>query len=257
LALHTTRRLELLVLTDEGIHSQLYPDLSIVSGHLIIVATAEGLLRQLWEHIPDVILLEAGAQRAGLATACAQVRQYFQTPLLVVEDGATTAERVAWLDAGADDVLALRDASPGVLSARCHALMRRVQRQRGRDPQALRLHALGLQLDIVGRRLYLTDGQPLELSPALTRFLAIFFCYGEALVPTELLCLHMFGKSAPRFPKRLYALVKTLNERTAEVQGPIPHLQLVRGFGYRLTLNGAGVSNREAPDAANVSDGQQ
>jgi two-component system catabolic regulation response regulator CreB len=247
----------MLVLADERIHSQLYPDLSLVSGHLIIVATAEGLMRQLWEHAPDVIMLEAGVQQPSAASLCAQVRQYFQTALIVVEAGATTAERVAWLDAGADDVLALPDASPAVLSARCHALVRRVQRQQGRDPQALRLHALGLQLDIAGRRLYLTDGRPLELSAALTRFLAIFFCYGDALVPTELLSLHMFGNGAPRLPKRLYTLVKALNERTAGVQGPVPQLQLVRGFGYRLTLNGAGASNPEDPDAANVSDGQR
>jgi DNA-binding response OmpR family regulator len=173
---------------------------------------------------------------------------------MVVEAGANEAQRVAWLDAGADDLLPLEDASPAVLSARCHALTRRVQRQQERDPEALRLHALGLQLDIAGRRLYLTDGRPLELSAGLTRLLAIFFCYGDALVPTEALGLHMFGKHTPQLAKRLYAFVKLLNQRTAGIQGPVPQLQLVRGYGYRLTL---AVPRASEPDAAAGADAQR
>jgi DNA-binding response OmpR family regulator len=246
--LYTTRRLELLVLADDRIHHRLYPDLSIVSGHLLTVATAEGLMRQLWERAPDMILLEAGAQPPAVATVCGQIRQYFQTPILVIEDGAGEAELVAWLDAGADDVLALQNASPAVLAARCHALLRRVERQQGRDPAALRLHALGLQLDIARRRLYLTNGQPLDLSPQLTRLLAIFFCYGDALVPSEALGQHMFGKRTPQLPKRLHAFAKALNQRTAGIPGPVPHLELVRGFGYRLTLNGAAASDAAPTD---------
>lgn len=251
--LTATRRLELLVLADERIHSHLSPDIALVSGQLTIVTAAEQLMQQLWERAPDVILLEAGAQGLALATACRQVRQYFQTPILIVEDGASVVERIAWLDAGADDVLALPEASPAALLARCHALMRRLQRQLRRDPAALRLHTLGMQLDIARRRLYLSDGRPLELSPALTRLLAIFFCYGEALVSRELLSRHMFGNTAPRPSRRLYALVKALNERTAGLAGPVPRLQRVRGFGYRLTLNAA--SDHEDPDPANVGAG--
>lgn len=235
--LYTTRRLELLVLADGRIHSQLSPAIAIVSGLVATVATADELMRQLWERAPDVILLETSGQQPAVPALCAQIRQCFQTAILVVAASGHEAERVAWLDAGADDLIALREASPAALAARCHALIRRVQRQLRRDPGALRLHALGMQLDIAERRLYLPDGRPLDLSAGLTRLLGIFFCYGDALVPSEVLGLHLFGKSVPNLPRRLYALSQLLNQRTAGVPGPVPRLQLLRGSGYRLTLS--------------------
>jgi DNA-binding response OmpR family regulator len=237
LVLYTTRRLELLVLADERIHSQLSPALSIVSGQVATVATAEALLRQLWERVPDVILLESSGQPPGAPALCAQIRECFQTAILVVAASGREAERIAWLDAGADDLIVLPDATPAELSARCHALIRRVQRQLRRDPAALRLQALGMQLDVAERRLYLPDGRPLDLSAGLTRLLGLFFCYGDAIVPSETLGLHMFGRSVPNLPRRLYALSQLLIQRTAGVPGPVPRLQLLRGSGYRLTLS--------------------
>ena len=50
-------------------------------------------------------------------------------PILIVEEGASENERITWLDSGADDILTFTTSAPAELSARCHALLRRTQRQ--------------------------------------------------------------------------------------------------------------------------------
>lgn len=229
--------LEVLLITRSLTHEHLATTLAMVANRVTTVADSQVLMRHLWEHSPDLLLmLNTPVPLGDLTALCRQVRSYFQTPILVVEEGASEEERIAWLDCGADDVLSLPKTAPAELPARCRALVRRALRQRRRDPASLRMHALGMQLDIANRRLYLTDGQPVALTENLTRFLAICFHHGEALVPSATLGLHIFGSQPSNLQRRLSSLAQALDERTAAVAGPRPHLELVRGNGFRLRL---------------------
>jgi DNA-binding response OmpR family regulator len=236
MALQTPRRLEVLVLAEEPVRGRAQADLALVARRITTVAEPEALLPHVWEQNPEVIIIQGPTHPLSVQTLCGQIRQFFQTPILIVEQGVSEGERISWLDSGADDVLGLATAGPAELSARCHALRRRIYRQLRRDPASLRLEALGMQLDIPGRRLFLAGRPPIDLSGSMTRLMALFLCYGEDLVPTATLHQHLFGASTPAARERSSALLQSFNRRMGELPGPLPRIERVRGSGYRLTL---------------------
>lgn len=234
---HPSQQLEILVVTTSPLHANLHTALLTVARRVAAVGDAQQLMRRLWERNPDLLVLVAGpAERVDVVLVCAAIRTYYQTPILVLEQGAAEEQRIRWLDAGADDVLSWQAGIPGDLAARCRALVQRARRQQRRDPTAHCLHALGMQLDIAGRRLQLPSGQCVALTDNLTRFLAICFVHSEAVVLLETLGLHIYGRHPSSLRKRLAALAQTLAERTAAASGPRPSLEPVRNIGYRLTL---------------------
>lgn len=221
-----------------GAHPPIDGVLPLVARRIVAVGDVGALMLQVWDRAPSIIIVERSPELGDVAALCRQIRQFFQTPIMVLEEGAGEGERISWLDSGADDVLARTTAGPAELVARCHALLRRVHRQIGRDPASARLHALGMQLDIAGRRLYPARGRPLDLSASATRLLALFFSHGDALVPTALIDQHLSGAATGAARERGAALIKQLNRRMAGLPAPAPRIERVRGSGFRLALVG-------------------
>jgi DNA-binding response OmpR family regulator len=238
MAPHTERRLELLVLAEELTQQRIVAAMSVVARRIVGVADAQALRRHLWARLPNVIILAAETRLVDVTALCRHIRQFFQTPILVLEDGASRQERIGWLDSGADDVLALR--AHAELCARCFALLRRVQRQQKRDPAGLYLHALGFQLDIAGYRLYNPLGQPIDLNAEHTRLLAALFSYNGGIVPDEVLDRHMWDSVPLHAHSRLTGLVRRVNRRIAAMSSRPLYVERVRNNGYRLSLPTSG-----------------
>jgi two-component system, OmpR family, KDP operon response regulator KdpE len=238
--LPSSRSLEVLLLADEPTRSRVCAALALVPSRVSVVQTGAALMARVWERVPDLIIVGAALERDAVAAVCRSVRQFLQTPILVVEAGASADERIGWLDGGADDVLALLASSPAELVARCHALLRRQQRQQRRDPAALRLQALNMQLDLVERRLHLPEKQVLDLSAAQVWLLALFFSYGERIVPHAALAQHVVlpASRVPPSSRRATHLILKMNQRFAQLPHAAPRIEHVRGVGYRLALVG-------------------
>jgi DNA-binding response OmpR family regulator len=234
---HTARRLEVLALAEELTQQRIMTAMAVVARRIIGVADPQALMRHMWAHIPDVIIVEAATRLVDVSGLCRSIRQFFQTPILIVEEGASKQERIGWLDSGADDVLAL--AAHAELSARCSALLRRIQRQQRRDPAGLYLHTFNLQLDIAGCRLYDASGRCINLSANHTRLLAVFFSYDGGIVPDEVLDRHMSGSVPSPAQSRLPNLIRRLNRWMAATSGGSIRLERIRGSGYRLSVPSA------------------
>lgn len=227
---------EILVLADRQIHSRVQAALALVARRLDAVGDAQTLLLHAWAQVPDLVVIEAAAPGPDPAALCRQLRRYFPCAILIVEEGACELERITWLDSGADDVLSLSGSAPAELAARGHALARRLHRQRQRDPEAFMLHALGMRLDIAGRRLVIPDGRRVDLTATLTRLLAILFSYDEHVVPMAVLGQQLFVTAPANLQGRLNTLARNLTQRLAHLPPPRLRIECVRGAGYRLAL---------------------
>src|SRR6185295_13121216 len=73
---------------------------------------------------PDLVILDLGLPDADGREVLASVRSWSATPVLVLSARHSDAEKVALLDAGADDYL-VKPFSPAELQARVRALLRR------------------------------------------------------------------------------------------------------------------------------------
>jgi two-component system KDP operon response regulator KdpE len=74
---------------------------------------------------PDLIILDLGLPDVTGADVCREVRKWSQTPILVLSARHSDEEKVALLDAGADDYVTKPFSTPE-LQARARALLRRV-----------------------------------------------------------------------------------------------------------------------------------
>lgn len=99
-------------------------------GHRVITAAdGEAGLKRALDEKPDLVLLDIMMPRLDGYAVCAQLRRVeFPAPILMLTAKGQVDDRVAGLDAGADDYL-VKPFSIDELLARVRALLRRTRRQ--------------------------------------------------------------------------------------------------------------------------------
>jgi two-component system phosphate regulon response regulator PhoB len=190
---------------------------------------SETAQRELDAVLPDVILLDwmlPGESGLSLARKWRKDPRTKGVPILMLTARGDEADRVAGLDAGADDYI-IKPFSTKEMLARIRAVLRRRAPEQAGGSVAIG----GLLLD-AGTHRVSYDGQMLKMGP------------------TEFKLLHYFMKNAERVHSRGQLLDKVwgdhvfIEERTVDVHvkrlrealGPAGVLiETVRGAGYRLT----------------------
>jgi two-component system, cell cycle response regulator CtrA len=146
-------------------------------------------------------------------------------PVLVVTSVAT-AQRVALLDAGADDVLPA-SVDPGEIAARLRAVVRR-----GHGFCRSAVEAGGAVLDMAGRTLTV-DGERLHLAPREYALLELLFLRRGVVQGKAAVMNHLYGASDGPELKAVDVLVCKLRKKLA--QAGVPDLVCtVWGSGYVL-----------------------
>ena len=121
-------------------------------------------------HGLQLLLLDCLLPEQGLARLIQQAHAGQRLPVLLLCLGATEADRVRALEAGADDVL-VRPFGMAECAARCRALVRRAQLESRQGP-VLRLAAAGIVLELIEHEhRLLRDGVDVPLTPREFRLL--------------------------------------------------------------------------------------
>ncbi|MBY4946397.1 two-component system response regulator KdpE [Cupriavidus respiraculi] len=151
------------------------------------VHEAESLKRGLTEagtRQPDLVILDLGLPDGDGMALIRTVRTWTEVPVLVLSARTAEADKIAALDAGADDYLT-KPFGVGELVARLRVLLRRHARG---NPQGSPQLVLGdVQIDLVNR-LVTRDGEPVHLTPLEYRLLSVLIAHrGKVLTHRELL----------------------------------------------------------------------
>src|SRR5882724_6310437 len=120
----------ILIIEDETPMRTALKDVLEAEGHRALTATdgEQGLQRAIAEK-PDLILLDLMMPKLDGFTLCAELRRLGHTPpVLMLTAKGQIDDRVAGLDAGADDYL-VKPFSTEELLARVRAVLRRIQRK--------------------------------------------------------------------------------------------------------------------------------
>ncbi|MBV9404064.1 MAG: response regulator transcription factor [Acidobacteriaceae bacterium] len=123
--------------------------------------TGEEALEALREFNPDVILLDLNMPGRGGMAACRDIRAVSEVAIIVLSVRDREADKIAALDAGADDYIT-KPFSVNELMARIRANLRRLPGQ-GDHAQPIVVSA-GLTID-PGARQVIANGQALRLTP--------------------------------------------------------------------------------------------
>jgi DNA-binding response OmpR family regulator len=176
----------------------------------------------------DALILDLGLPDLdGMEVlAAVQERTSGGLPTLVVTARDALEDRVAGLDAGADDYI-VKPFALAELEARLRAVLRRPG---GRDGP---VRACGrLVLDVASRAVSV-EGVPLDLSRREVALLEELLRAGGRVVVKDTLEERLYGFDEPVTPNALEAAVSRLRRRLGEAGAGV-RIETKRGIGYRL-----------------------
>src|SRR5689334_24210624 len=139
----------ILIVEDEAAMRRGLEDVLAAEGYRVITAAdgEKGLERAISEK-PDLVLLDIMMPRLDGYAVCEELRRLAnRVPILMLTAKGQVEDRVAGLDAGADDYL-VKPFSTEELLARVRALLRRTRRQTKAD---LKLKLGDIEIDQIGR----------------------------------------------------------------------------------------------------------
>ena len=173
--------------------------------------------------VPDLVVLDvAMAGLDGLAVARRLRGKQLSTPILLLTARDGVADRVAGLDAGADDYL-VKPFAPEELLARVRALLRR-----GRAvPDTLAF--ADVTLDVAAGR-GIRGGRDLELTPREAELLALLLREARTVISRERALEEVWGGELEARPNVVDRYVADLRRKL----GDPPLIRTVRGVGFVL-----------------------
>ena len=187
---------------------------------------AEALQRLADGHF-DAVVLDVSMPRVDGLAVCRSMRaRRDRTPVLMLTARDLVGDRVAGLDAGADDYL-VKPFALDELNARVRALLRRAT---GEDGE--RLSYLDLELDLKSARAHRGD-RLLELTRTEQRLLELLLRNPEQVLPRDMIYERVWGHDISATSNSLDVYVGYLRRKTED--GGEPRLiHTVRGVGFRL-----------------------
>jgi two-component system, OmpR family, response regulator MprA len=200
-----------------------------LSGYDVRMA-ADGLqaLDAVTEHQPDVLLLDLMLPGIDGLEVCRRLRQRGDhTPVLILTARDAVSDRVAGLDAGADDYLPKPFALEELL-ARLRALLRRLSSDDGDEP----LRVADLSLDI-RRREASRGNRAIELTKTEFDLLELLMRNAGIVLSREVIYDRIWGYDFGTGSKSLDVYIGYLRRKT-EQAGESRLIHTVRGVGYSL-----------------------
>lgn len=192
-------------------------------GHVVRTASTLTDARAALNDETDVLVLDLALPDGSGLTLCRQLRdEGVQTPILILTAHHRIEERVAGLDAGADDFLG----KPFAI-AELRARVRAIGRRRAR-PTTLVLQVGPVQLDF-GRRLAMKQGADVAVTSREWCILETLASHSGRVVPRDELLEAVWGDSSEAAMSSLEVLVARIRRKLGDEV-----VKTVRGAGYGL-----------------------
>jgi two-component system phosphate regulon response regulator PhoB len=221
----------ILVIEDEPAIQELIAMNLEQAGHRVMRARdAEQASVMVRNILPDVVLLDWMLPgQSGLAFA-RHLRGDARTrsvPIIMLTARGTESDKVAGLDAGADDYLT-KPFSPRELIARIRAVLRRRSPELSEEP----VEIAGLRLDPVSHRVS-AQGKPVELGPTEFRLLHFLMTHTERVHSRAQLLDQVWGDHVFVEERTVDVHIRRLR-MGLEASGHDRLVETVRGSGYRF-----------------------
>ncbi|MGZ4110797.1 MAG: response regulator [Actinomycetota bacterium] len=187
----------------------------------------EGLLKAA-EIAPDLVFLDLGLPDLDGTEVIARLRSFSEVPVIILSVRDRQTDKVAALDAGADDYVTKPFGMEEVL-ARMRAQLRRV---RADQPAPAIVRVGDLEIDLA-RRLVRLDGQPVHLTRTEWALLEAFVTNPGKLLTHQWLLRTVWGQGYGEESHYLRVYVRALRKKLGD-EAASPRLILTEpGVGYR------------------------
>ncbi|HHN8316497.1 TPA: two-component system response regulator KdpE [Morganella morganii] len=203
-----------------------------LEGDSVRVFEAEDLARGLVEAAtrkPDLVILDLGLPDGDGITFVQEFRQWSSVPVLVLSARDSEHDKIAALDAGADDYMT-KPFGVGELQARLRVLMRRYPSSEKNDP----VYEFGdICVDIAGRQVR-KGGEEVHLTPIEFRLLTILIGHSGKVLTQRQLLNEVWGPNAVEHAHYLRIYMGHLRQKLETDPARPQHFITETGIGYRF-----------------------
>lgn len=226
---------KILVIEDEQNISNFISAILTANGYDVLVARngtiAETMIAS---HCPDIIILDLGLPDMDGMQILRRVRAWSKIPIVVVSARSHEQDKVAALDAGADDYLTKPFGTVELL-ARIRTALRHTRKACGGQPLAEGVYTVGdLTIDYNKHRAYLS-GRDAGLTPSEFKILALLGRYAGRVLTYQQMLRELWGPAAnPRDNKLLRVHMANLRRKLEPNPEEPRYLFTEVGVGYRL-----------------------
>jgi two-component system, OmpR family, KDP operon response regulator KdpE len=231
-----TRPLPLSVLViDDEIQIQRLLTIALESaGYRVSTAgTGQEGLRTIAHHRHDVILLDLGLPDVNGMQVLKQLREWTQTPIIILTVLDAEAEKVEALDSGADDYVT-KPFNTAELLARLRASIRRANQGQSQEPV---FTLAGLKVDLAARRVTL-HAEQVKLTAKEYALLRLFILHAGKVLTHRQILREVWGASHENDTQYLRVYLMRLREKLEPDAAAAPLFLTEPGVGYRLADGG-------------------
>ena len=179
---------------------------------------------------PDLIVLDLGLPDGDGIQLIRDVRSWSPVPIIVLSARIDESDKIAALDAGADDYLT-KPFGIGELLARVRAALRR-QHKAGGEPSA-RISFGKVEVDLQMRRVA-RGGQPVHLTPTEYKLLSVLLANLGRVVTAPQLLREVWGPSNADNGHYVRIYMAHLRQKLEDDPAQPRHLLTETAVGYRL-----------------------
>ncbi len=204
---------------------------------LVEAATAQEGLMQASMRNPDVVLLDLGLPDLDGLEVTKRLREWTQTPIIVISAREQEQDKVRALDAGADDYLT-KPFNAGELLARIRVALRHLaRRSAGQTEPVFVLH--NLRVDLAQRQVFLDDKE-VHLTPMEYKLLTVLVRHAGKVITHRQLLKEVWGPAHVNEVQYLRVYMTQLRHKLEADPARPRFLMNEPGIGYRLKFDADG-----------------
>jgi two-component system KDP operon response regulator KdpE len=182
---------------------------------------------------PDLIILDLGLPGMDGIEVTRRIREWTQTPIVILSVLNQDTDKIEALDAGADDYLT-KPFSVGELTARLRVAMRHA-RQEQEEPELI-FTSGKLRVDLTAR-LVTYDGKEVQLTPTEYDLLRVLIHYAGRVLTHQQLLKEVRGAGFQTETHLLRVHMSNLRRKIEEDPSNPQFILTEPGVGYRLKID--------------------
>lgn len=232
-----SNKYKVLIIEDEGNIRHFVKTILAANGYQVIEAktAAEGKMAFM-SHSPDVVILDLGLPDGDGMDFLMLIRQDFSTPIIVLSARTDEKDKVAALDAGANDYIT-KPFGTAELQARVRAALRIYQQNLNRTLGGETNFKIGDMVIDYDTRHVLIKGEDIKLTQTEYNIVALLAAHAGKVMTYSEIIKEIWKWSDAGSVKKLQVNMANIRKKMGIKPGDRQYILNELGVGYRINVN--------------------